>query len=108
LENVNTHRLYWLSSHTGKRYHAGVAAYDEERGDYRLKIDLFCGSMHLFAKPVSVTEGLITYRIEALVKDENGALHRADVGEGHASSLECYPIFIDLGPFERTLLLEAA
>ena len=109
-ENTNgkIHKLYWLTQGSGKRYPAGVAFYNELQGDYRLKVDTFPEDKVIYLKPISMSDGLIHFRVEAAVRKQGVVLHRAEIGEGHASIENGYPIFMDIGPFTRTLVLEAA
>ncbi len=102
------HRLFWLCGQTGRKVSAGVAFFNESKGDYRLKVDTFCEDKYFYVKPVSMEDGVINFRVESLVKKKTGYPHRAEIGVGHASVAEGYPIFMEIGPFERTLVLEAA
>ena len=102
---VKCHRLYWLCSQSGRRYPAGVAFFNESKGDYRLKVDAFCEEKSVYLKPVSMLDGVVNYRVEATKK---GGQFRAEIGVGHASVNEGYPIYMDIGPYDRTLVLEAA
>lgn len=45
------------------------------------------------------------YRIEAAVKKAGRVVHRAEVGAGYAKK-EDQVIYMDIGPFSRTLVLE--
>lgn len=107
-ENSKCHRLHWLCSETGKRYSAGVAFFNELQGDYRLKVDTFPEDKVIYLKPISMSEGMIHFRVEAAVRKNGVVLHRAEIGEGHASVEDGFPVFMDIGPFTRTLVMEAA
>jgi hypothetical protein len=97
--------LYWLCSQTGRKHSAGVAFFNEEQGDYRLKIDVMPEDKTLFLKAVSASDGVTYYRVEAAVKKAGRVVHRAEVGSGHAKK-EDSTIYMDIGPFSRTLVLE--
>ncbi len=103
------HRLFWLCSQTGRRYPAGVAFYNEPKGDYRLCVDAFCENKVVFLKPSSMEDGVIHFRVETAIrkKDGTGVHHRAEIGIGHANSEDGFPIYMDIGPYNRTLVLEA-
>ena len=105
ISEVKCHRLYWLCGHSGRRLPAGVALFNESKGDYRLKVDTFCEENSIYLKPVSMTEGVVNYRVEAAKK---GGGFRAEIGTGHASVDVGFPIYMDIGPYDRTLVLEAA
>jgi len=107
-ENTNCHRLYWLCGETGKRYPAGVAFFNELQGDYRLKVDTFPEDKVIYLKPISMSDGMIHFRVEAAVRKNGVVLHRAEIGEGHASIESGFPVFMDIGPYARTLVMEAA
>jgi len=106
-KEVKLHRLYWLCAQTGRRYPAGVAFYNGAQGDYRLCVDAFCETKAFYLKPVSMTEGMINFRVESAVRRSEGGHRRAEIGVGHADAVDGYPIFMDIGPFDRTLVLEA-
>ena len=97
--------LYWLCSQTGRKHPAGVAFFNEEQGDYRLKIDVMPDDKTLFLKAVSSNDDVTYYRIEAAVKKAGRVVHRAEVGSGYAKKEES-TIYMDIGPFSRTLVLE--
>ena len=102
------HRLYWLCTQSGKKIPAGVAFYNDSKSDYRLKVDTFCEDKNVFVKPVSMENGVINFRVESLVKKKAGAPHRAEIGVGHANLEEGFPIYMEIGPFDRALVMEAA
>jgi hypothetical protein len=107
-EKVKCHRLYWLCGQSGRRYPAGVAFYNELKNDYRLCVDTFCENKVVFLKPISMTDGVINFRVESAVRKNGAVLHRAEIGIGHASVDDAFPIYMDIGPYDRTLVLEAA
>ena len=102
------HRLYWLSSDSDHKTSAGVAFYDPPEGDYRLKIDAFCDEKKIYLKPTSMEEGMLNFRVECMIRKNSGPPLRRDIGFGQASVSDGYPIYIDIAPFDRTLVLEAA
>jgi hypothetical protein len=57
-------------------------------------------------KVSSMTEGKVLYRLEVTVRKEGRVTHRAEVGIGYCNVDEGYPIYIDVGPFSRQLVLE--
>ena len=40
-EKIETNYLYWINPQNKKRYSAGVAFYEEEYSEYRLKVDCY-------------------------------------------------------------------
>lgn len=106
-EKTKYHRLYWLCSESGQRHPAGVAFFNEPQGDYRLKVDTFPEDKVIYLKPISMTDGVINFRVEAAVRKNGVVLHRAEIGVGHASMESGYPIYMDIGPYSRNLVLEA-
>ena len=107
-EKSKCHRLYWVCNESGRKHPAGVAFFNEPQGDYRLKVDLFPEEKTIYLKPISMTDGIINFRVEAAVRKQGVVVHRAEVGVGHASIETGYPVFMDLGPYSRTLVMEAA
>ncbi len=98
--------LYWLCKQTGRRHPAGVAFFNESQADYRLKIDTMPDDKLIYLKVSSMSEGVILYRVETAVKKQGGVTHRAEIGSGHAKCDEGFPIYMDIGPYERTLVME--
>ena len=112
LENKNEQKpkserlnLFWLCSQTGRKHPAGVAFFNEDQGDYRLKIDIMPEDKTHFLKAVSASGDVTYYRVEAAVKKAGRVVHRAEVGSGYAKK-EDSTIYMDIGPFSRTLVLE--
>lgn len=105
-QKTERQNLYWLCSQTGRKHPAGVAFFNEEQGDYRLKVDVMPEDKILFLKAVSSSDEVTYYRIEAAVKKAGRVVHRAEVGSGYAKSDDS-AIYMDIGPFSRTLVLES-
>lgn len=97
--------LFWLCSQTGRKHPAGVAFFNTEQGDYRLKVDVMPEDKTLFLKAVSSSTDTTYYRIEAAVKKAGRVVHRAEVGSGYAKKDDS-TIYMDIGPFSRMLVLE--
>lgn len=101
-----TFNLFWLCNQTGRKHPAGVAFFNEPQGDYRLKIDTMPDEKLIYLKVSSMSDGVIYYRVEAAVKKAGRITHRSEIGSGHANANDGYPIYMDIGPFSRTLVLE--
>lgn len=99
--------LFWLCSQTGRKHPAGVAFFNNEQGDYRLKIDIMPEDKTLFLKAVSSSADTTYYRIEAAVKKAGRVVHRAEIGSGYAKKDDS-TVYMDIGPFSRMLVLEQA
>lgn len=97
--------LHWLCDQTGRRHPAGVAFFNEEQGDYRLKIDIMPEEKTLYLKAISSSDDVTYYRVEAAVKKAGRVVHRAEVGSGYAKKDDTN-IYMSIGPFSRTLVLE--
>ena len=98
--------LFWLCQLTGKKVSAGVAFFNEPQGDYRLKVDVMPEEKILYLKPTSVHDGKVLYRVEAAVRKEGRVTHRSEIGTGYSNANEGYPIYMDIGPFSRLLVME--
>lgn len=100
-------KLSWLCPQTGKKQPAGMAFYNEEQGDFRLKIDVFPEEKLIYLKTTSVDEQKAHYRIEAAVRRQGQrSMHRSEIGSGYALVGEGFPIYMDIGPYTRQLVLE--
>lgn len=100
--------LYWLCNQTGKTLPAGVAFFNETQGDYRLKIDALPDDKIIFLKLTGAGEGCIYYRVETVVKRAGVATHRTQIGTGYSKSETGFPVFMDIGPYSKTLMMEVA
>lgn len=98
--------LYWVCNQTGRKHPAGVAFFNETQGDYRLKVDVMPEEKIVYLKASSLHEGKVLYRIETVVKKNGRPAHRTEIGAGYANADDGYPIYMDIGPFSRTLVLE--
>lgn len=101
--------LWWMDCRNNRRYPAGVAFYDEKYGEYRLKIDFLQTIQdepdQIYLKPVGTTDDRLLYRAEGVVK-KNGRFHsRRPIGEGYLLKEGEDEVNIELGPFEKTLIL---
>ena len=101
--------LWWKDQYTEKRHYAGVAFYEEAYGEYRLKIDFlqgaFEGARPIYLRALGSQEERVLYRAEVAVKKNGKYAGRFPVGEGFSSKDTEGDIIIDLGPFERKLVL---
>jgi hypothetical protein len=103
------HRLFWVCDQSGRKFPAGVAFYNEGKGDYRLCVDAFCESKAFFLRPVSMADEMITFRVESAVRKAEGGLHkRREIGSGRANAENPFPVVMEIGPYDRVLVLEAA
>ena len=105
LEKSEKFNLYWLCNQTGKKLPAGVAFFNETQSDYRLKIDAFCDDKLIFLKIVSMSDGLIHYRVESVTR-RGSPPQRAEIGRGQSDACGGYPIFMEVGPFSKVLTME--
>jgi hypothetical protein len=101
--------LWWMDQKTNTRQKAGVAFYEDKYGEYRLKIDFISAMQdrpsHIYLKAVGSENNKVLYRAEALVKKNSREVARFSVGEGYSSKETYNEIFVNLGPFEKTLVL---
>jgi len=97
--------LIWLCEETGLRLPAGAAFYNEDHGDYRLKVDLLPEEKILFLKMMSSDEKKTLYRVEVGLKKEGRVIGRVEVGHGESKIGES-TIVMDIGPFSKRLVLE--
>lgn len=99
-------KLQWLCSQTGKAQPAGVAFYNESQGDYRLKIDALPDDKLIFLKLTGASDGSIYYRVETVVKKNGQPTHRIQIGQGYSRSEGGFPVYMDIGPYSKVLVME--
>lgn len=98
--------LSWLCTQTGKKIPAGVAFFNETQGDYRLKIDAFPEDKIVYLKPTGARDGNAYYRVETAVRRGGQVTHRAQIGTGYSKTASGLPVFMDVGPYSKTLMME--
>lgn len=94
--------LWWACPDTQRRERAGVAYYNEEKGDYRLMLNFFPGNNY-FLKYSGGDEFYSKYKLYA-VKGKGGPKDRFLQGEGvlNRSSEE---VVIQVAPFQKLLVI---
>lgn len=103
-EKTETFYLSWLDSKKGTRKPAGVAFFDSEFGDYRLKLDFFPETQY-YLRSMGGDSVTVRYRLEVVHKSKEGKFQRrVPVGEG--SSFTSGEIRIAPFPFEKELILD--
>lgn len=97
--------LYWRDQNSGVQLPAGVAFFDENFGEYRLKIDALPDEKAYWVKPIGTSNGKTSYRVEAVIKKAGKFSHRVEIGYGESSPVTNSDIHMDIGPFGRRLVL---
>src|SRR5580704_1800921 len=108
MENQKSKKLdlCWIDTVTGKKFPAGVGFHLPEYGEFRLKIDALSDEKQFFAKPVSGADDRVNYRVEVVVKSAGRFSHRSEIGSGYMDSNPGGFIYMDIGPFCRSLALK--
>jgi len=97
--------LLWLDDKCGRKYPAGVAFHDEKYGEYRLKIDALSDEKAYYLRPISSQDGTTIFRVEVVIKKNGRFSHRSEIGTGKSSKETNNDIYMDIGPFDRKLIL---
>jgi hypothetical protein len=97
-----THYISWIDPQTKKTYNAGVAFYEEEYAEYRLKIDDL-GNRKLYIKAIESTNDQVTYRIDEVV-EVKGKKFRTLAGEGFSNKDTKGDVIFQVKPFFSSLL----
>lgn len=95
--------LIWIDAETGERYHAGVAFFIEEFGEYRLVLD--APRTVLYLRPSKSVCGEISYQIHAPIEVNGRFSHRVEVGSGYSSNETNNQIFMKLGRYSGQRLV---
>ncbi len=99
-------RLAWLDPRTGDTLPAGFAVFNENKGDYFLKIDEEPPNRHFYLKPNQFSEGNTRYRLEMLTFDPSHKTHkRLYVGNGESTAYTNENIHINYGSKYKILVL---
>ncbi len=103
MEKSETFYLSWLDPQKGTRKPAGVAFFDTEFGDYRLKLDFFPDNQY-YLRCLGGDNNVVRYRLEVVHKNKEGRfMRRVPVGEGYATPTN--EVRIAPFPFEKELVL---
>ena len=98
--------LGWLDPRDKSLLSAGVAFYNEEYGEFFLKIDEEPIEKQYFLKPNSSKDDAVEYRVELVVKNKVGKfLKRQKVGFGKKNSSTKGNVHIHFGSKFKTLVL---
>jgi hypothetical protein len=95
--------LIWVDSQTGETFHAGVAFFNEEFGEYRLVLD--APRTVLYLRPREVKNGQIFYSVLAVIENNGKFSHRVEVGHGYTCSESGGHIFMKLGRYSNQRLV---
>ena len=98
--------LLWIDKDSGQQFPAGAAFYHEDKGEYRLKIDAMSEDKLVFLKPTNSSNGEVKYRVDVALKKNGKFLRYSTIGFGSSGSQTGKYIFMDLGPFSRSLVLD--
>jgi len=97
--------LIWIDGQTGETFHAGVAFFMEEYGEYRLILD--APRTILYLRPYNSTNGRINYLVHAAIEINGKYSHRVEVGNGYSSGDTNDYIYMKLGRYlnQRLVLI---
>jgi len=112
VQNLNTNKktkkmpresLTWLDTQSGSSFHAGVAFYDEEYGEYRLVLDAPKTVYNL--KPVESDGENIKYKVFYPIMVKGKFSHKVEVGYGYSNSNTAGKIYITIGRYAGLRLI---
>ena len=89
--------LVWIDTFTGEKFHAGVAFFIEEFGEYRLILD--APRTVLYLRPVKANSGEIQYIVYAPIEANGKFSHRVEVGNGYSNANTNNDIYMKLGRY---------
>ena len=95
------YRLWWEDKQTGVRTHAGVAFYNEQFDEYRLKPDaLFGDERQFYCRIESSLDESIRYRVEVVKRKMGRFWRRQKIGEGYSHIEETGgDIYLEIPPY---------
>ena len=97
--------LVWIDTQTGEKFHAGVAFYIEEFGEYRLILD--APRTVLYLKPQTANGDEISFAVHAPIEVNGKHSHRVEVGKGYSNDQTNHNVYMKLGRYagQRLVLL---
>lgn len=96
--------LWWYDKNTNKNLPAGVAFYDEKFAEYRLKLDIHPDTQY-YLKPTGSQSEDVLYRAEVVIKKDGKFHQRKVIGEGYSSKQTKGDVYVDFGPYSKTLVM---
>ncbi len=100
---TESHQLWWKDTN-GKHYPAGVAFYEPEWGEYRLKLHIH-PELQLYLRPMSTENDIIRYRVESVLKKAGKFHSRRTVGDGICYSDKNKDVVMNFYPYSRELVM---
>ena len=97
--------LWWHDIESKKDIPAGVAFFEAKYGEYRLKIDIHPDTLY-FLRPISSESDSVLYRVEVAIKRDEQIYQKRIVGEGFSSPRTNGDVYLELGPYSKTLIME--
>lgn len=98
--------LGWQDPRTKNTTCAGVAFFNQQYGDYLLKIDEEPKEKQYFLRPFAAEDDKVVYRVELVIKKADGKfLKRQKVGEGYSGLDNDKNVYINYGSKYKTLVL---
>ena len=86
-----------MDTETGEKFHAGVAFFIEEFGEYRLILD--APRTILYLRPVEVNGDKVDYAVHAPIDIAGKFSHRVQVGYGYSSNDTDQAVFMKIGRY---------
>jgi hypothetical protein len=103
-----TIKLAWYDPRNGEIFPAGFAVFNENKGDYFLKIFEESEKRHFYLKPSEYSDGTTRYRMEMVLLDSNNKpTKRRFVGIGESTPYTNKNIHINYGSKYKILVLFA-
>ncbi len=95
--------LIWIDTQTGEKFHAGVAFFIEEFGEYRMVLD--APRTVLYLRPNKSNNGHISFVVHAPIEINGRFSHRVEVGNGYSSGETNNDIYMKLGRYSNQRLV---
>jgi hypothetical protein len=94
--------VYWKNTETNKRFSAGIAVFNPEKGEYRLKIDSFANHDIYYLRPQAAQEGKTYFVLEKVLENRHKKwIKRSKVAEGVGDKI----IEMDIPPYSNYRLV---
>lgn len=101
-ESKAKHYLWWIDPSTKQRIMAGVAYYNSEQSDFRLKINLF-PKVEFYLKMIRSENSQIYYRVEQITRSDGEITGRFGIGNGSTNNGD-QSIYMNIGPLKHLVL----
>ncbi len=102
IKKIESFPILWRNKSTGKSTSAGVAFFNDEKGVYRLKVDIFASRDIYYLTPTAAQNDNIYFVLEKIIENRQGKLvKKAKISECVGKNT----LILDIAPYDNYQLI---